>query len=219
MRGSIHGQPAPRNGRWCESARLENLTSLSTLVERLTALESGAPARRPDAGTARMKPSAPEALPAPAAPALSRTVQARPAVPRPRVPVSSPVEPRTESSPHPAPVSIAGRTTTECCAPLPRFHRRSRSFRAGFSRFARRISASVESPGPEREQTPPITGSGERPTLMKADGGNSAVATAVREEPATEAEAADGRRSSRDALPRCAGPRISTPSESFGLTW
>jgi len=59
MRGSLHGRILLELGL-VRVARLENLTELGTLVERLAALESWAPARKPEPGDARQKQGPPE---------------------------------------------------------------------------------------------------------------------------------------------------------------
>ena len=63
MRGSIHGRLLLETAL-VRVARLEELTKLSTLVEKLAALESGAPPRRPEAAGAKLRPSADGAPPA-----------------------------------------------------------------------------------------------------------------------------------------------------------
>src|SRR5262249_31538879 len=62
-------------------ARLEDLVSLSSLVDRLGALESGAPSRKPEASASRRTPIARETPSAPSVrtePALERPVIATP---------------------------------------------------------------------------------------------------------------------------------------------
>jgi len=85
MRGSLHGRILLELGL-VRVSRLENLTELGTLVERLAALESGAPARKPEAGDARRKLGAPEASSAPPAPAEA------PAEPAVKPPAAAPVK-------------------------------------------------------------------------------------------------------------------------------
>ena len=171
MRGSIHGRLLLETAL-VRVARLENLTSLSTLVERLTALESGAPPRRPDGGTARMRPSAPEALPTAAAPAPSR-VEARPN-PTPAVPVSSQVEPR----PNPTPAVPVSSQVEPRPSPAPPAPVSPRAQAPPDSPASPRISAPVESPGPDREETPPAS-------ATAAEAATPTAATAVLEAPAT----------------------------------
>src|SRR5262249_39780969 len=63
MRGSVHGRLLVEIAL-VRVARLEELTSLSSLVERLGALESSPPPRRPEPPTVRTKPSMVQAPPA-----------------------------------------------------------------------------------------------------------------------------------------------------------
>jgi DNA polymerase-3 subunit gamma/tau len=100
LRGSLHGRLLVEMAL-VRVARLEDLATLETLVERLTALESGAPlSRRPEAGTLKKKPvmnesGAPDARPAPTA-ALA---EARPTSGLPPAPdVSAPEESSVRTS-------------------------------------------------------------------------------------------------------------------------
>jgi len=94
MRGSLYGRFLLELAL-VRVARLEDLTELGTLVERLAALESGAPARKPESGGgARRKQEQPETAPAPAVPA------AAPAEPAVRSPA-----PALTTSPAPVPIA------------------------------------------------------------------------------------------------------------------
>ncbi len=64
MRGSVHGRLLLETAL-VRAALLEELTSLSSLVERLEALESGTAPRRAEPSNVRIKPSAREATPLP----------------------------------------------------------------------------------------------------------------------------------------------------------
>jgi len=87
MRGSLHGRILLELAL-VRVARLEDLTELGILVERLAALESGAPARKPESGGARRKQGPPEP---PSAPAVPATAPAEPAVEsRAQAPAKSP---------------------------------------------------------------------------------------------------------------------------------
>ncbi len=115
MRGSIHGRLLLEIAL-VRVARLEELTSLATLVERLRALETGAPVRRPEPAAGKLKPSTnPTSSFEPAATAPARSemrpsemiaaATQSPAAPKP---VSAPaaVTPAARHEP-PAPVAAA----------------------------------------------------------------------------------------------------------------
>jgi len=99
MRGSLHGRLLLELAL-VRVAWLEDLTALGTLVERLAALEAGAPARKPEAGGARRTQFAPETPSAP-------TVSAEPASEPPR------------QSPAPAPVKSPALAPVKSPAPAP----------------------------------------------------------------------------------------------------
>jgi len=117
MRGSIHGRLLLEIAL-VRVARLEELTSLSTLVERLRALEAGAPLRRPEPAGGKLKPSTnptPTSEAAAAAPAPARSemrpsemiaaATQAPAAPKP-VPAAAAMTPAARHDP-PAPVAAA----------------------------------------------------------------------------------------------------------------
>jgi DNA polymerase III subunit gamma/tau len=87
MRGSLHGRLLVELAL-VRIARLEDLTDLGTLVERLSALESGSGpiVRRPDLAAARRNQAAPEAA---SAPVLPTPAPAPPDVNSPRETVAS----------------------------------------------------------------------------------------------------------------------------------
>jgi DNA polymerase-3 subunit gamma/tau len=123
MRGSLHGRFLLELAV-ARVARLENLAELSALVERLDALESGAPAWKPASGGGRRQaghaetgnaPNAPRELPAsraavPPAAALAKAPEPAPApAPAKRPPVTEkpactvPSPPSTQPAPERAP--------------------------------------------------------------------------------------------------------------------
>ncbi len=72
MRGSVHGRLLVELAL-VRVAQLENLTSVSTMVERLAALEAGSPIKsRPDGGSPVRKPVPAEPVPAPPKPPAPR---------------------------------------------------------------------------------------------------------------------------------------------------
>ncbi|MGO9467386.1 MAG: DNA polymerase III subunit gamma/tau [Isosphaeraceae bacterium] len=72
MRGSVHGRLLVELAL-CRVAQLENLTAVSTIVERLAALESGSPlTSRPDGGSPVRRPVPAEPLAAPPKPPSPR---------------------------------------------------------------------------------------------------------------------------------------------------
>jgi DNA polymerase-3 subunit gamma/tau len=74
-------------------ARLENLADLGALVQRLDALESGAPPRKPETSNARRKVDQPETTPVPApAPVLAPAPAPVKSPPMPASPPSAPPE-------------------------------------------------------------------------------------------------------------------------------
>jgi DNA polymerase III subunit gamma/tau len=89
MRGSVHGRLLVE-AALVRAALLEELTSLSSLVERLVALESGTGPRRPEPGGIRMKPTVAE-VPVTAMPAS--------AVARSRAPLGEATPARADSQP------------------------------------------------------------------------------------------------------------------------
>jgi DNA polymerase-3 subunit gamma/tau len=92
MRGSIHGRLLLESAL-VRVARLEELASLSSLVERLRALESGAPARRLETSVKPQRTTAPP--PAGTAPARAEL--------RPIPPIATPEQVRPEPKPLPSP--------------------------------------------------------------------------------------------------------------------
>jgi DNA polymerase-3 subunit gamma/tau len=118
MRGSVHGRLLLETAL-VRAALLEELTSLSLLVERLEALESGTAPRRAEPSGVRIKPSSREATPLPTmtAPApeadgtrrVPATAEAQTtpmttpapaqAEPRPRAPIAEAMPARAESHP------------------------------------------------------------------------------------------------------------------------
>ena len=114
MRGSLHGRLLVELAL-VRIARLEGLTDLGSLVERLAALESGAGpvvARKPDFATARRNLAPPEAVSSPAEPAPP--------------PVTSPVysPPEKKVVPTPAVPDVAAIATTP--RPAPEMSRRGK---------------------------------------------------------------------------------------------
>jgi len=114
MRGSLHGRILLELGL-VRVSRLENLTELGTLVERLAALESGAPARKPEAGDVRRKLGPPDA---PAAPPVLADA-GEPAV-KPPAPAPAKSPPPVAAAPIANPHAVApGRTNPPAAGALP----------------------------------------------------------------------------------------------------
>jgi DNA polymerase-3 subunit gamma/tau len=183
MRGSIHGRLLLETAL-VRVARLENLTSLSTLVERLTAVEAGAPPHRLDSAIARMRASPPETPHLPPAPVSARA-QTRPDPP-PAAPVSSSAQTRPDPPPA-APLSSPAQTRPD---PPPAAPLSSPVEERSNPPALAQSSAAAEAAQPDRDRAPLDPGGGARATppeiALAAEGATPAVATAVMEAPTAD---------------------------------